>query len=48
MAESVKINRLEIENVKRVRAVVVEPTASGLTVIGGNNGHRLGTGREPV
>ena len=38
MAESVKINRLEIENVKRVRAVVVEPTASGLTVIGGNNG----------
>lgn len=38
MTESMKINRLEIENVKRVRAVVVEPTASGLTVIGGNNG----------
>lgn len=35
--ENVKINRLEIENVKRVRAVKVEPTASGLTVIGGRN-----------
>lgn len=34
---SVKINQLEIENVKRVRAVKVEPTASGLTVIGGRN-----------
>ena len=32
-----KINRLEIENVKRVRAVRMEPTESGLTVIGGNN-----------
>lgn len=35
---SVKINRLELENVKRVRAVRLEPTASGLTVIGGRNG----------
>ncbi|MBS6396700.1 MAG: AAA family ATPase [Clostridiales bacterium] len=34
---SVKINKLEIENVKRVRAVKVEPTASGLTIIGGRN-----------
>ncbi len=34
---SVKINQLEIENVKRVKAVKVEPTASGLTVIGGRN-----------
>ena len=33
-----KINRLEIENVKRVKAVKIEPTANGLTVIGGNNG----------
>ena len=33
-----KINKLEIENVKRVKAVVVEPTHSGLTVIGGRNG----------
>ena len=33
----VKINRLEIENVKRIRAVTVEPAASGLTVIGGRN-----------
>lgn len=33
----VKINRLEIENVKRVRAVSLEPSASGLTVIGGKN-----------
>ena len=35
---SVKINRLELENVKRVRAVALEPTANGLTVIGGKNG----------
>lgn len=35
---SVKINKLEIENVKRVRAVRMEPTADGLTVIGGRNG----------
>lgn len=35
--DSVKINTLELENVKRVRAVALEPSASGLTVIGGNN-----------
>lgn len=35
--ENVKINRLEIENIKRVRAVKIEPTASGLTIIGGRN-----------
>ena len=34
---SMKINKLEIENVKRVRAVRIEPTKDGLTVIGGNN-----------
>jgi predicted ATP-dependent endonuclease of OLD family len=34
----VKINRLEIENVKRVQAVQIEPAPSGLTVIGGKNG----------
>ena len=34
----IKINKLEIENVKRVKAVKIEPTASGLTLIGGNNG----------
>lgn len=33
-----KINSFEIENVKRVRTVAYEPTANGLTVIGGNNG----------
>ncbi len=33
----VKINSLEIENVKRVRAVKLEPAANGLTVIGGKN-----------
>lgn len=35
---SVKINKLEIENVKRVRAVKIEPSKDGLTVIGGDNG----------
>lgn len=34
---SMKINRLEIENVKRIKAVKVEPKESGLTIIGGNN-----------
>ncbi len=34
----VKINRLEIENVKRVKAVSLNPTPSGLTIIGGKNG----------
>lgn len=33
-----KINSFEIENVKRVRAVSLEPTENGLTVIGGRNG----------
>lgn len=33
-----KINNLEIENVKRVKAVRLEPTKNGLTVIGGKNG----------
>ncbi len=35
--ESVKINSLEIENVKRVRAVKIVPTQNGLTVLGGRN-----------
>jgi len=34
---SIKINKLEIENVKRVKAIKLEPTANGLTVIGGKN-----------
>lgn len=34
---SMKITRLEIENVKRVKAVKLEPAANGLTIIGGNN-----------
>lgn len=35
---SVKINSLEIENVKRVKAVKLQPSPNGLTVIGGRNG----------
>lgn len=34
----VKINQLEIENVKRIKAVKIEPAQNGLTVIGGRNG----------
>lgn len=34
----VKINSLEIENVKRVKAVKLEPAENGITIIGGNNG----------
>lgn len=33
----VKISSLELENVKRIKAVSLEPTADGLTVIGGRN-----------
>lgn len=32
-----KINRLEIENVKRIHAVMIEPSKDGLTIIGGKN-----------
>ena len=38
MSEAVKISALELENVKRVRALTLEPTPDGLTVIGGRNG----------
>lgn len=34
---AMKINQLEIENVKRIKAVKIEPAANGLTIIGGNN-----------
>ena len=36
--EPVKISALELENVKRIRAVALHPTENGLTVIGGRNG----------
>lgn len=35
--DNVKISSLELENVKRVKAVQLEPTQDGLTVIGGRN-----------
>lgn len=35
--DSIKINKLEIENVKRIKAVKVEPSRNGLTIVGGNN-----------
>lgn len=35
--ENIKINKLEIENVKRIKAVKIEPSRDGLTVVGGNN-----------
>lgn len=35
--QAVKINQLEIENVKRIKAVLLTPTQNGLTIIGGNN-----------
>lgn len=37
MEDKVKITSLELENVKRVKAVRIEPTENGLTVIGGKN-----------
>lgn len=35
---SVKINTLEIENVKRIKAVSLTPSENGLTILGGDNG----------
>lgn len=35
--EGIKINKLEIENVKRIKAVKMEPSKNGLTIIGGDN-----------
>lgn len=35
--ESIKINKLEIENVKRIKAVKIEPSKNGLTIVGGDN-----------
>ncbi|MGN0276781.1 MAG: AAA family ATPase [Hominisplanchenecus sp.] len=37
MQVAMKINKLEIENVKRIKAVQLEPSHNGLTIIGGNN-----------
>ena len=34
---SVKINALELENVKRIKAVKIDPTQNCLTIIGGDN-----------
>ncbi len=34
---TITINKLEIENVKRIKAVKIEPSATGLTIVGGNN-----------
>lgn len=36
--DSIKITRLELENVKRIKAVSLEPNQDGLTIIGGKNG----------
>ena len=38
MMDTVKISSLELENVKRIKAVRLVPTDKGLTVIGGDNG----------
>ncbi len=35
---SIKINSLEIEGVKRIKAVALTPSENGITVIGGKNG----------
>lgn len=34
---TIKINQLKVENVKRVKAVKIEPSANGLTIVGGKN-----------
>lgn len=35
--DTIKINKLEIENVKRIKAVKIEPSKNGLTIVGGDN-----------
>ena len=37
MSDNIKINIFEAENTKRIKAVRIEPTANGLTIIGGDN-----------
>lgn len=37
MVDNIKISSLELENVKRIRAVELTPTENGLTIIGGRN-----------
>ncbi|MBA9087067.1 chromosome segregation ATPase [Fontibacillus solani] len=37
MVTFITINKLEIENVKRVKAVKTEPSSTGLTIVGGRN-----------
>ena len=37
MSDNVKISALELENVKRIKAIQLAPTKNGLTVIGGRN-----------
>lgn len=36
--ERARITSLELENIKRIKAVQIAPTAEGLTIIGGKNG----------
>jgi len=43
-----KINQLEIENVKRIRAVKIEPNQNGLTIIGGNNNQGKTSGLDAI
>lgn len=38
MSDPIKISSLQLENVKRVRAVALNPTENGLTILGGRNG----------
>lgn len=38
MSIETKITSLELENIKRIKAVQISPTETGLTVIGGRNG----------
>lgn len=38
MNDPIKIASLQLENVKRVRAVALTPTENGLTILGGRNG----------
>ena len=38
MSDPIKIASLQLENVKRVKAVALTPTPNGLTILGGRNG----------
>ena len=45
---SVKITQFEAENVKRIKALTITPSSSGLTIIGGRNNQGKTSGLDAI